>query len=94
MEIVTVANNAAPEVVFVSDSVVPDVVVVSASQGPPGQRGLQGEVGPSGVTRITQAEDVNTTELVNGALLIYRSDTATWVATNSLTNQIVECGQF
>lgn len=55
---------------------------------------VTGIMGPPGASSISALEDVDKSELVDGATLIYRANTATWKATNRLDNQILEAGQF
>jgi hypothetical protein len=55
---------------------------------------VTGMLGPPGVTTLSNASDVDTTQLTDGALLVYKADTAIWRATNKLDNQILEAGQF
>ena len=74
-----------------------DVGAIAGPQGIPGVAGPQGPTGPrgfSGASSILEATDVDTTELVDGALLVYNMSTAKWRATKNLANQIVECGQY
>lgn len=58
-------------------------VVVTGIMGPPGESG-----------KISEASDIDKTNLVNGATLVYASNKAKWVATTLLENQILEAGQF
>lgn len=55
---------------------------------------VTGILGPPGVTTLSNASDVDKTQLTDGALLVYKADTAVWRATNKLDNQILEAGQF
>jgi hypothetical protein len=55
---------------------------------------VTGIMGPPGKTTITNADDVDTSQLTDGALLVYRAQTGRWFATNRLDNQILEAGQF
>lgn len=55
---------------------------------------VTGIMGPPGVTTLSNASDVDKTQLTDGAVLVYKADTATWRATNKLDNQILEAGQF
>ena len=47
-----------------------------------------------GVSSISQAIDVDTTELTTGSILIYNAINAQWKATRLLQEQTIECGQF
>lgn len=60
-------------------------VVVTGIMGPPGEKGAN---------RISEMLDVDKSELVNGATLVYVETTSTWKATNKLDSQILEAGQF
>ena len=61
-------------------------VVVTGIMGPPGAPGETG--------KISEASDIDKTNLVDGATLVYSANTAKWVATRLLENQILEAGQF
>lgn len=47
-----------------------------------------------GVSSISQAIDVDTSELTTGSILIYNAMNAQWKATRLLQEQTIECGQF
>lgn len=47
-----------------------------------------------GISSISQAIDVDITELDNGSVLIYNAINAQWKATRLLQEQTIECGQF
>ena len=49
---------------------------------------------PSVVESISQIGDVDTTNLTNGAVLVYKSNTNKWVSTTLLDQQHVEAGEF
>lgn len=49
---------------------------------------------PSVVESISQIGDVDTTNLSNGAILVYKSNTNKWVSTTLLDQQHVEAGEF
>lgn len=55
---------------------------------------LTGIMGPPGASSITDMQDLDKTELTDGATLVYKANTATWRTTNKLDNQILEAGQF
>lgn len=50
--------------------------------------------GPAGVSSISAAEDVDTTNLNDGSLLVYSTDTSKWTSTVILEKQKMECGQY
>jgi len=58
-------------------------VVVTGIMGPPGES-----------SKISEASDIDKTNLVNGATLVYASNSSKWIATRLLDNQILEAGQF
>lgn len=60
-------------------------VLTAAEQGPPG---------PSGIQNISDAADVNVSNLSNGSVLVYSTATQKWIATNELSNQIIESGHY
>jgi hypothetical protein len=53
--------------------------------------GIQGPPGPSS---ITQAGDVDSTNLTDGSVLVYTSATSKWRATTTLEQQNLEGGEF
>lgn len=55
---------------------------------------VTGIMGPQGVTSLQGLTDIDTTNLINGSLLIYNTGTHKWTATNLLEQQIVESGQY
>lgn len=68
-----------------------DSVVVENSVGTVVVTGI---IGPPGSTTITGADDLDISQLTDGALLVYNAQTGLWKATNKLENQILEAGQF
>lgn len=106
--IVTQDDTATPDVVVVTetDTLVVDneklnviltantevQVITEGSQGPMGPQGPQGVQGLS--TNITDAPDVNATNIQDGSLLIYSSQEQKWVANTQLTNQSLESGHY
>lgn len=76
------------EQVVVSD----EQVLVVQSDTP--QVVVTGLMGPPGFTSITNADDVDKSQLTDGAVLVYKADTSIWRATNRLDSQILEAGQF
>lgn len=67
-------------------------VITEGSQGPMGPKGDKGDTGAS--TNISNAPDVNITNLQDGSLLIYSSQEQKWVANTQLTNQSLESGHY
>lgn len=67
-------------------------VITEGSQGPIGPKGDKGDTGAS--TNISNAPDVNITNLQDGSLLIYSSQEQKWVANTQLTNQSLESGHY
>lgn len=63
----------------------PVTVVTAAEQGPPG---------PAGIDKIGDASDVDSTNRVNGSVLVYSTQNQKWVATTLLENQSVESGHY
>ena len=47
-----------------------------------------------GISSISQAIDVDITELTTGSILVYNAMNAQWKATLLLQEQTIECGQF
>jgi len=60
-------------------------IITQAEQGPPGASGIQ---------NIEQANDVDTSTKVDGAVLVYSASSQKWVANKSLDNQNIESGQY
>lgn len=55
---------------------------------------VTGQLGPRAVASITDAYDVDLTQLVDGATLVYSNSSSKWHATNLLEKQIMEAGQY
>lgn len=83
---VKVTNNQS-KVVSVNTQSTTEVISVGV-QGPSGAQG------PSGVTNISQASDVDVTNISDGAILVYATDSAKWTATTALEKQAVEGGHY
>lgn len=62
------------------------VIITAGEQGPTGPQG------PS--TNISNAPDVDITDLQDGSLLIYSAQEQKWVANTQLTNQSLESGHY
>jgi hypothetical protein len=52
--------------------------------------------GPSGSTafKINEAQDMNITDIRDGSVLVYKSVTQKWTATQTLETQFIEGGQY
>lgn len=50
--------------------------------------------GPSGVATLSDAGDVDMTNLDNGSILIYKTATNKWTSSTHLESQIVEGGEY
>lgn len=55
---------------------------------------VTGVLGPSGVTAITAANDVDSTSLTEGSLLVYKTSTNRWTATVNLLDQTIDGGTY
>lgn len=55
---------------------------------------VTGQIGPPGPSKLSRLDDIDMSELVPGATLIYQANNNNWKATKLLDNQIIECGQF
>jgi len=71
-----------------------EAVLVSTDTAQTIVTGLMGPPGRDSSNTISESQDVDNTELTNGATLVYRASDAKWKATNLLDNQILEAGQF
>ncbi len=60
-------------------------VITVAEQGPPG---------PAGIQNISDASDVDSSNKIDGSVLVYSSQNQKWVATTQLENQNVESGHY
>jgi hypothetical protein len=54
----------------------------------------QGPAGADGIQNIEDALDVDSSNKVQGALLVYSTQNQKWVATTQLENQTIEAGQY
>lgn len=60
-------------------------IITSAEQGPPGIAGIQ---------NINDALDVDSSNKVDGSILVYSAQSQKWVATTQLENQNIESGHY
>jgi len=59
-----------------------------------GEQGPSGPPGLSGIQNISDALDVDSTNKIEGSILVYSSQNQKWVATTQLENQNVESGHY
>lgn len=45
-------------------------------------------------TRFSELEDVDVSNLQDGSVLVYSTDSAKWESTRLLEKQTIECGQY
>jgi hypothetical protein len=76
-----IVNNQQNKTVSVNTQGTTEVVAV----------GIQGPAGPSS---ITYSADVDSTTLVDGSVLVYKTTTQKWVSTTLLDRQNMEGGFF
>lgn len=63
-------------------------VLTTAEQGPPGP------AGQAGIQNISDALDVDSSNKIEGSVLVYSAQNQKWVATTQLENQNVESGHY
>lgn len=56
--------------------------------------GIQGPAGATGLTSISNADDVDIQNLKNGSILVYMTDSEKWTSTTLLNQQHVEAGEY
>jgi hypothetical protein len=84
VQVIVVDESTEPSVILVTDDT-PQVIV---SENEPGPQGA------TGVTRISQADDVDASSATNGSVLVYSTNVEKWVATRTLENQFVDSGHY
>lgn len=67
---------------------------VKVNTGPTQKVVSVGIQGPSGVTTISDARDVDATLLENGSVLVYNIDSLKWTSTKKLDQQVMEAGEY
>ena len=60
-------------------------ILTVAEQGPPGA---------AGVEKLNDLLDVDSSNKVEGSVLVYSTQNQKWVATTQLENQTIESGQY
>lgn len=77
-----------------SQKVVNATVDAVGPQGPTGQQGSTGPAGANGLALLSAAQDVDVTNITDGALLIFSQDSGKWEAGTTLESQYIEGGHF
>jgi hypothetical protein len=68
--------------------------IVSINARPTTEVVAVGIQGPASSVNISQAGDVDLTNLVDGSLMIYKASSQKWTASTTLTAQSMDCGEF
>lgn len=76
-----IVSDTETAVVNVNDS----IIVLSGVMGPPGL---------SGINKISDADDIDKTDLADGAMLVYKELTTKWTATKVILGQVLEAGEY
>ncbi len=90
VQLIEVSEDVEPHVILITDDT-PKVIVVENEPGPQGPQGPQGD---AGIQNISQADDVDTSNLEDGSVLIYSQSTEKWVASRLLEKQAIESGHY
>lgn len=85
---------ASQEQAVVVDSGTTNTVVTESDSSFVVVTGIMGPAGRDGIRNLSQAQDLDLTELSDGSLLVYNSTSSKWKATEKLEKQILEAGQF
>jgi hypothetical protein len=56
--------------------------------------GIQGPQGVNGPNTISNATDVDSSNLQNGSVLVYNTQTSKWTSTTNLDSQNLEAGEY
>jgi hypothetical protein len=56
--------------------------------------GIQGPPGPVNTSGVAGLTDVDSTEKVEGSVLVYKENTQKWTSTTLLNNQTMDAGEF
>ena len=87
VQIIEVGQDVEPQVILVTDDT-PQVIITENEPGP------QGPQGPAGIQNISQANDMDISNLENGSVLVYSQNDEKWVATRLLEQQAIESGHY
>lgn len=55
---------------------------------------VTGMIGPPGVANITDASDLDKTNLQDGSVLVYQASNTKWIATKDLVKQNIDGGSY
>lgn len=84
----TIIVDNSPENTIIVESAGATTVVTVGEQGP------SGPAGQAGIQNISQANDVDVSNLENGSVLVYSGSSEKWIATRLLENQSLESGHY
>lgn len=91
MDIINVAETTTVISTSTNNNVIVSVpstnTITTAGPGPVGATGAAGPKGDPGI-------ELDLSQLTNGALLVYQENIATWIATRTLEDQIMNGGFF
>jgi hypothetical protein len=93
MKVTVNPNTPVAVAVRATAPVLNTTVAATGLQGPPGPQGPAGPPGSS-LTLISEAQDVDVSNITDGALLIFSADTGKWEAGTVLEDQFIEGGHF
>jgi len=80
--------DAATEKIIVNGT---EVIAVSTESSTIVVTGL---LGPKSEMYLSQANDIDFSELKDGSTLVYNTNNTKWKATEKLDKQAIECGEF
>ncbi len=84
----TILVDDSPENTIIVESPGTITILTAGEQGPPGP------TGQAGIQNISQASDVDISNLENGSVLVYSGASEKWIATRLLENQSLESGHY
>lgn len=84
---VIITSEEGPSTVIENVSEV-SVIITEGAQGP---KGAQGE---AGTTFLSNLDDVDSSNVSDGSLLIYKQQTQKWIASNKLDSQDIDAGNY
>lgn len=84
IETIIESIDTEPSVIILSDDT-PQVIITENEPGPQGVAGL---------SNISQADDIDITNLQDGSLIVYSTTSSKWIATKNLDQQAIDSGQY